>query len=520
MIKTDLNYILSLKIIGISALLVQCKTGENSASLNNADKPNIIFILADDLGYGDLGVYGQTKIETPNIDRLAGSGMLFTSHYSGSPVSAPSRCVLLTGKHSGHAQVRGNDEWAERGDVWNYRAMIADSTLEGQRPLSSGTPTIASLLKKAGYTTGMIGKWGLGAPNTESIPTKMGFDYFFGINCQRMAHTYYPLFLYENEYRFWLNNDTVAPGTKLAPGSDILDQASYSAFTLNDYSPDIMFDKLTEFVRTNSENPFFLYWATPIPHAALQAPEKWVEYYKTKFGDEVPYTGDKGYFPHRNPHAAYAAMISYFDDQVGNLVQQLKDLGIYENTIIVLTSDNGPTYNGGTDSPWFKSGGPFRSEQGFAKGNVNEGGIRVPFLASWPGRIKPGTVSDHQSAFWDILPTFCEIAGIKTPADADGLSFLPELTGKNQKKHEFLYWEFPESGGQQAVITGKFKAIRKNMHKGNMVFELYNLETDPAENRNIAADYPDIVKNAEIIARKEHSKCDNERWIFKQFDNN
>lgn len=280
-----------------------------------------------------------------------------------------------------------------------------------------------------------------------------------------------------------------------------------------------MFTKLTDFVNDNKDHPFFLYWATPIPHAALQSPQKWVDYYVKKFGDEKPYLGDKSYFPNRYPHAAYAAMISYLDDQVGKLVQQLKDLGIYDNTLIIFTSDNGPTFNGGTDSPWFDSGGPFKSEEGFAKGNVNEGGIRVPMIASWTRKIKAGTVSDHISAFWDVLPTFCEIAGIKPPEDADGISFLPELTGKKQKKHEYLYWEFPESGGQQAVITGNFKALRKNMHKGNSEFVLFELKKDPGETTNIADSHPEIIQQVQKIIKKEHQKSLNEKWNFKLLDN-
>lgn len=365
----------------------------------------------------------------------------------------------------------------------------------------------------------MIGKWGLGAPQTESIPTKMGFDYFFGINCQRMAHTYYPLFLYENDHRYYLDNDTVAPNTRLDKNADPLDPANYSEYNLKEYAPDIMFTKLTDFVNDNKNSPFFLYWATPIPHVALQAPQKWVDYYVDKFGDEKPYLGEKSYFPNRYPHAAYAAMISYLDDQVGNLVNQLKKLGIFDNTLIIFTSDNGPTYNGGTDSPWFNSGGPFRSEQGFAKGYVNEGGLRVPMIASWPSGIVPGSISKHVSAFWDVMPTLCEIAGIKAPDDSDGISFLPELTGKNQKQHKYLYWEYPESGGQQAVIAGKYKALRKDMHKGNTQFELYNLESDQEETKNIAAAHPEINKEVEEIILKEHQKSPNPRWQFKLFDN-
>ncbi|MBI9061481.1 MAG: arylsulfatase, partial [Marinilabiliaceae bacterium] len=418
------------------------------------EKPNIIYILADDLGYGELGCYGQKLIETPNIDKLAQQGMLFTQHYAGAPVCAPSRCVLLTGQHMGHSYVRGNDEWAERGEVWNYRANIADSTLEGQRPLPSETITIARLLKQGGYKTGIIGKWGLGAPHTDGIPTKQGFDYFCGYNCQRLAHTYYPVHLYENEHRIYLDNDTVAPSQRFKEGTDPYDLANYDPYSLNVYSPDVMFEKLQNFVATNCDDPFFLYWATPIPHAPIQAPQRWVDYYVKKFGEEQPYTGNKGYFPHRYPHAGYAAMVSYLDENIGLLIQQLKDLGIYENTLIVFTSDNGPTYNGGTDSPWFDSGGPFSSQFGRGKGYLHEGGIRVPMLVSWPGQIEAGSISNHVSAFWDVMPTLCDVAEIQTPANADGMSFLPELLGEKQMQHEYLYWEFPEYGGQVAVRMG------------------------------------------------------------------
>ena len=259
-------------------------------------KPNIIYILADDLGYGDIGVYGQQKIETPNIDKLANEGIRFTQHYTGAPVCAPARCILLTGRHSGHAQVRGNDEWADRGNVWNYKAMIADSTLEGQRPLANGTQTIAHLLQNAGYKTGLVGKWGLGAPHTQSTPLAMGFDFFYGYNCQRQAHTYYPVHLYKNERRVFLNNDTVAPHTKLPQNADLYNPKSYSPFNLNVYAPDLMFSEITGFVNENREQPFFLFWATPIPHTALQAPQRWIDYYVKKFGDEKPYDGSSGYF--------------------------------------------------------------------------------------------------------------------------------------------------------------------------------------------------------------------------------
>ncbi|MBE0667419.1 MAG: sulfatase-like hydrolase/transferase, partial [Bacteroidales bacterium] len=410
-----------------------------------------------------------------------------------------------TGLHTGHAQVRGNDEWAERGEVWNYKAMIADSTLEGQRPIAPGTVTVSRLLQEAGYVTAAVGKWGLGAPNTEGIPNKQGFDFFFGYNSQRQAHTYYPVHLYRNERRVYLNNDTVAPHTGLAEGVDPLEIENYERFTSRDYSPDLMFNEITNFINDNSQKPFFLYWATTIPHLALQAPKEWVDRYVEKFGDEKPYTGDNGYFPARYPHATYAAMVSYLDDQIGKVVQQLKELGIYDNTVILFSSDNGPAYNAGTDSPWFDSGGPFRSDYGYGKGFLHEGGIRVPLIVSWPGVVKPGSVSDLQSAFWDILPTFCDIAGVQAPQKIDGISFLPELMGKKQKKHKYFYWETNEYGGQQAVLTGNMKAIRKNMNKGNEVFELYDLDSDPQETTDIAPKYPDIIRKVTEIAGREHT---------------
>ncbi len=260
---------------------------------------------------------------------------------------------------------------------------------------------------------------------------------------------------------FIWGNDTVAPHTKLDPGADPYDISSYKNFNLQNYACDVMFSAMTDFINGNKDSTFFMYWASPVPHVPLQAPQRWIDYYMKKFGNEEPYTADKGYFPQRYPHAAYAAMVSYLDENIGKLVQQLKELGIYENTIIIFTSDNGPTYNGGTDSPWFDSARPFKSEQGRAKGFVYEGGIRVPMIASWPGHIQPGSKSNLISGFQDVMPTLCEIAGVQPPVDADGISFLPELQGKEQKKHEYLYWEFPETGGQQAVRMGKWKGNQK-----------------------------------------------------------
>jgi len=509
-------HILSFSKYVLSSIAVLTVSGICTPASAADQKPNIIYILADDLGYGELGCYGQKKIETPNIDQLRTEGMKFTQHYSGSAVCAPSRCVLLTGKHTGHAYIRGNDEWKERGEVWSYAAMNKDPNLEGQRPLPAGTKTIASLLKTAGYTTACVGKWGLGAPNTEGIPNKQGFDLFFGYNCQRQAHTYYPCHLYKNEERVLLRNKEVAPGTKLAKDADPKDEASYADYTLTDYSGDLMFAEITNFVDENKAKPFFLYWATPIPHVPLQAPERWVNYYVKKFGDEEPYIGNKGYFPARYPRATYAAMITYLDEQVGLLVKQLKTLGVYDNTLIIFTSDNGFTFNGGTQSPWFNSGGPFNSEAGWGKCSVHEGGIRVPFIASWPGKIKPGSETDYISAFWDALPTLCEVAGVTPPDDIDGISYLPTLLQKGeQKNHPYLYWEYPEAGSSQAVRMGKWKAIRSHISKGNMKIELFNLENDIREEKNVAAANPEIVQKIEKILKEAHTQAEMEKFRQK-----
>ncbi|MDD2600361.1 MAG: arylsulfatase [Kiritimatiellae bacterium] len=479
----------------------------------SAAQPNIIYILADDLGYGELGCYGQEKIETPSLDKLCREGMKFTQHYSGSPVCAPSRCVLLTGKHTGHAYIRGNDEWRERGEVWSYAAMNKEPNLEGQRPLPAGTKTIASLLKTGGYTTACVGKWGLGAPNTDGVPNKQGFDFFYGYNCQRQAHTYYPRHLYRNEERVLLRNPEIAPNTKLPKGADPLKIESYANYQLTDYAGDLMFDAITGFVAENKAKPFFLYWATPIPHMPLQAPERWVNHYVKKFGDEEPYLGNKGYFPCRYPRATYAAMISYLDEQVGLLVKQLKEIGVYDNTLIIFTSDNGFSFNGGTQSPWFNSGGPFNSAAGWGKCSVYEGGIRVPLIAAWPGKIKPGSESDHISAFWDALPTLCEIAGVTPPADIDGISYLPTLLQQgNQKLHPYLYWEYPEAGSSQAVRAGKWKGIRKNISKRNMKIELFNLEEDMRESKDVAAANPEIVQKIAKIMQESHTQAELERF--------
>ena len=503
----------TLQVLIALIILTSCGTSQDER------RPNIIYILADDLGYGELGCYGQEKIETPHIDALAANGMLFTQYYSGSPVCAPSRCMLLTGQHSGHASIRSNDGMPERGDTRDFLKVFNHPELEGQRPMPAGTVTIAEVLQKAGYETGMVGKWGLGPPDSESIPNKMGFDFFFGYNCQGQAHTFFPLHLWKNTEKVLLRNDTVPPRTKLPEGADPYAEVSYSDYWLTDYAPDLMQKEVVRFIKDNKEHPFFMYYATPISHAPLQAPKRWVDYYVEKFGEEDPYLGDQGYFPARYPRAAYAAMVSYLDEQVGEIVATLREQGLYENTIILFSSDNGPTYNGGTDSPWFDSGGPFKSERGWAKGYLKEGGIRVPMIAQWPGRIEAGTRSDHISAHYDVFETLCDLAETEPEVETDGISFLPTLLGQEkQTHHEFLYWEFPSYGGQQALRMGSWKALREDIFEGNMAIRLYDLEKDIQESRDVADQYPDVVKQVEAIFRQEHRPAEIEKFRMVQLD--
>lgn len=483
----------------------------------SAEKPNIVYILADDLGYGELGSYGQELIETPHLDDLARKGMRFTNHYAGAPVCAPSRCVLLTGKHSGHAYIRGNDEWASRGEVWDYEKAVNDPNLEGQRPLPASEVTIGQMLQEAGYQTGIVGKWGLGAPLTDGIPNNRGFDFFYGYNCQRQAHNLYPMHLWKNQEKVGLDNELIIPNTKLAAGADPKDPKSYSQYSQQDYAPALMQEEALHFIEDNQDAPFFLYYATPLPHVPLQVPQHYVDHYVEKFGDEEPYLGENGYFPHRTPIAAYAAMITSLDDQVGELIAKLKETGQYQNTLIIFSSDNGPTYNGGTNSPFFDSGKPFKSEYAWGKGFVHEGGIRVPMIAVWENRIQSGTTSDLISAFWDVMPTLAEVSGAELPKEVDGISFLPELLGKEgQQEHDFLYWEFPAYEGQQAVRMGKWKGIRLNILKGNMELELYDLSTDPQELNDIASEHPEIVAQMEQVMRKEHRPAELEKFKMPQ----
>ncbi|OOG19695.1 hypothetical protein BWD42_07255 [Sphingobacterium sp. CZ-UAM] len=508
------SYLLGLFVSICNIISPGLSSAQTSGAAANPKRPNIIYIYADDLGYGDLGCYGQQKIETPHIDELAAQGMRFTQHYAFA-VCAPSRYLLMTGTGSGRAYIRGNHEWEERGPVWDFKAMEENPHLEGQWPIPDSTITIAKILRQAGYATGMVGKWGLGAPYTSGTPNKQGFDYFFGYLCQRQDHTYYNGHLWENDLRVPVDNKIIDPNVRLPKELDSLDVRSYATYQQKVYGPDLLLQSALKFIERNKNNSFFLYYPSPLPHVSLQAPQKWVDYYHKKFGDEKPFLGGS-YFPCRYPRATYAAMISTLDEQIGQLVAALKKHGLYEHTIIMFSSDNGPASNAGVDPVFFNSGGPFNESYGWGKGFLREGGIRVPFIVQWPGVITAGTVSDHVSATIDMMPTFCELIQQTVPAKVDGLSVLPILRGKEsvQQQHEYLYFEYPEYGGQQALRMGQWKAVRSNLMKGIIKTELFDLNKDPKEQHDLAKWHPGIVKKMEIIMEKEHHTPELEKFLI------
>ncbi len=455
----------------------------------NVERPNLIFILADDLGYGDLGCYGQRQIQTPNLDRLAREGMRLTHHYSGNAVCAPSRCVLMTGLHPGHAWIRDNRE----------------AQPEGQAPLPQGTTTLARLLQANGYATGAFGKWGLGPPGSEGDPLRHGFDRFFGYNCQRHAHNHYPAYLWDDDRRVELRNPAFAAHQKLPDGAEPGDAEVYRPYAGPDYAPDRIATQAMEFVRNHRSRPFFLYFPSTIPHLALQVPGDALGAYAGRW-DESPYRGERSYLPQRTPRAAYAAMISRLDRHVGDLMRLVEELGLERRTLFVFTSDNGPLYDhvGGTDDTFFNSAGGLRGR----KGSLYEGGVRVPGIVRWQGQIKPGTNSERATGFEDWLPTLLELAGLKdaVPAGLDGISFAPTLRGKTQEPRRFLYREFPGYGGQQAVWMGRWKAIRVNLGKAKSVppLELYDLDADPLESRNLAPEQPAVLESLQALMSEQH----------------
>jgi len=456
----------------LSASVVSLSSGCADASWESASRkkrPNIIFILADDLGYGDLGCYGQKQIATPNIDRMAAEGIRFTDHYAGSTVCAPSRCALMTGLHTGHCLVRGN----------------------ARVPLRPSDVTVAELLKKAGYTTGIVGKWGLGEAATTGVPNKKGFDYWFGYLNQKHAHNYYPEFLWRNQHKVPILSNKLAEPSQGGWGSSIRREV---------YSHDLFTDEALTFIEQNKDKPFFLYLAYTIPHANNEAGEQ---------GMEVP---DYGIYADKDwpkPQKGHAAMITRMDRDVGRVLTKLRELNLDENTIVMFSSDNGPHKEGGADPNFFKSFGLLRGY----KRDLYEGGIRVPLIARWPSKIKPGSVSNHVSAFWDFLPTCCELAGISQPKNIDGISMLPTMLNQlaRQGQHKYLYWEFHEQGKKQAVRIDHWKGVRLNVAEApSGSIELYNLKSDISEQRNIADQYPRVVEK--IVRYMKEARTPSEHW--------
>jgi arylsulfatase A-like enzyme len=487
----------SLALLACASILAAGATGRTAPV---SARPNVVFIIADDLGYGDLGCYGQKKIRTPNLDRLAGEGMRLTAHYSGHNVCAPSRCVLMTGKHPGHGYIRDNRK--------------AKGFAEGQEPVPAGTLRLPLLLAKQGYVLGGFGKWGLGPVGSTGDPLKQGFSRWFGYNCQTLAHNYYPTHLWDNDRQIALDNPKFPAHQKLPEGADPNDPKSYARFAGKDYAPDLIAERALDFVRANKDRPFFLYFATTVPHLALQVPEDSLKEYAGKFPEE-PYTGGRGYLPQRQPRAAYAAMITRMDREVGRLLTLVKDLGLDERTIVVFTSDNGPLYDrlGGTDAEFFHSAGGLRGR----KGSYYEGGFREPCLVRWKGHVERGSTSDRITGFEDWLPTLLELLGAKeqAPADIDGISFAPTLLGKKQEPRAFLYRESPGYGGQQCVRARDWKALRRNLNPGPKAkskepgaIELYNLAADPGETTDVAGKNPEVVKRLRAILEEQHVRSD------------
>jgi len=431
--------------IGVAAAGCTATRAEQEPAPTATRKPNIIFILADDLGYGDLGCYGQKRIRTPALDRMAAEGVRFTQAYAGSTVCAPSRCVLMTGLDTGHCHVRGN-------------ALV---------PLRPEDVTVAEVLKAAGYATALVGKWGLGEPGTTGVPNKKGFDYFYGYLNQVHAHNYYPDYLWKNEEKAPLPNE-VTQGVATKRGA---------------WSADLIAQEALAFIERSKDKPFFLYYSPTIPHANNEAGKNGME-----VPSDEPYTGESWPQVEKN----FAAMVTRLDAGVGRIMALLARLGIDQSTIVFFTSDNGPHKEGGHDASFFESSGAVRG----TKRDLYDGGIRVPMIVRWPGRIKPAATSDAAWAFWDFLPTAAEIAGAKCPGGLDGVSVLPAILGRPWKGHEYLYWEFYEGGFKQALRLGDWKAVRKGLQGKT---ELYSLRDDLRETKDVADQNPDVVKRAEEV---------------------
>ncbi|HED65357.1 MAG TPA: hypothetical protein ENJ09_07365 [Planctomycetes bacterium] len=443
--------------------------------------PNIIYILADDLGWGELGCYGQKKIRTPNLDRMASEGMRFTRHYAGAPVCAPARCVLLSGHELARAEIRGNKEVQP----------------EGQWPISADSLLLPAFLRGAGYATGAMGKWGLGPVGSSGDPNDHGFDLFFGYNCQRQAHNLYPDHLWLNAERYPLDNPRFSPHQKLVEAPD-----SFARFRGDQYAPELIAKMSLAFLREHAAEPFFLYAPFVEPHVALQPLDEWLERYPTEW-DEEPYLGTRGYLPHPRPHAAYAALISQLDDHVGKILDLVDELGIADRTLILFSSDNGPTHDvGGVDTEFFESTGGLRGR----KGSVFEGGLRVPMIARWPGHVPAGTTTEFVSGFQDVFPTIADVAQLEAPEGLDGESLLPVLLGEDpgERAHP-LVWEFFEYGGQRAVIDGRYKAVQRHIRRdgASAALEVFDLEADPHEEHDLAAERPELTARLRSILARE-----------------
>lgn len=448
-----------------------------------AERPNIIFILADDLGYGDLGCYGQQLIKTPALDEMASEGLRFTQFYAGSTVCAPSRAVLMTGKNTGHVSVRGNAGGKNLSDPIAMRPQT----------LSKQEPTLAELLKKAGYSTGLIGKWGLGELGSGSEPTKRGFDYFYGYINQAHAHNYYPAYLIRNETKVPLKNEV--------PGDGPFGQGY--ATKKEEYSGDLFYKEALDFVEKNKNQPFFLYLALTTPHANNEAGRALGD------GQEVPDYGPYANEKWSNSDKGQAAMITRMDYQIGRLVALLKNLGIDRKTLIMFSSDNGPHREGKNTPQFFNANGGLRG----MKRDLYEGGIRVPFIARWPDRIKPGQSSEHVAYFGDLMSTLADLTGQELPEMPDSLSFLPTLTSAAdpQTKRDFLYWEFHENGSKQAVLyDGRWKGIR--LYPGASL-DIYDLQNDPGETTDLRKLRPDITAKMEEYLKT--ARVENPDWPLR-----
>ena len=487
-------------LLAMAAVLATVHASD--AAVDADDRPpNVVLILADDLGRSELGCTGSTRIETPNIDRLRAGGMLFEQAYSGSTVCAPSRCSILTGRHTGRSAMRDN---LERGNLSGDPGTPGTRTIDawtpptspemwwgGQEGMPAGTETIATALRRRGYANYFAGKWGLGGPGTGSLPIDHGFDGSIGFLCQRNAHNFYASYLVEDRTKLRL-------------------EGNERGLTGEVYATDPMVERSIAFIEDHADRPFFLMYATPVPHLALQVPEDSLQPYLGRW-EETPYPGGKGYLPNETPRATYAAMVSRFDRNVGRIVDALEQAGVLEETIVILTSDNGSTFQlGGYDPVFFEGTGGLRGH----KCNLYEGGIRVPLIVSYPGRIEAASTEETVVAGWDLMPTILGLAGATPESPVDGVDLRPVLFGEGGiSSDRSLYWEYHASGGSQAARRGPWKSVRRKVHTDpGAPIELYRLDVDPNETIDVSAEHPEIVAEMRSIMESSHTPSEIERW--------